>query len=74
MELDEIKKIASQAKGTLDNLLKVNAELINKIPAEYGDLKKDLATDIGRISTLVDKKDVTTLTDLLCKYADNNTK
>lgn len=74
MELDEIKKIASQAKGTLDNLLKVNAELINKIPAEYSDLKKDLATDIGRISTLVDKKDVTTLTDLLTKYADNNTK
>ena len=74
MELDEIRKIASQAKGTLDNLQKLNAELLNKIPDEYSNLKTDIATDLASISTLVDKKDVTKLTDLLNKYADNNTK
>lgn len=74
MDINEIKKMATQAKGTLDNLLKANAELINKIPNEYAELKEDLAKDLGRIPSLVDKKDVATLTDLFSKYGDNNTK
>lgn len=74
MNIEEIKKMAEKARGTLDNLKTLNAELLAKLPPEYNDKKVDILTDMGRISDLVEKSDVNNLSELLKKYANNDSK
>jgi hypothetical protein len=74
MELDEIKKMVIEAKTNLDNIEKINASLLNKLPAEYDQQKTEIIEDISRINNMVQKSDLSGLNDLLKKYADNNTK
>ena len=74
MDLQEIQKMALDAKNTLANVQRINSELISKLPSELNDKKQELIEDINKVTDLVNKSDISGLNDLLKKYADNNSK
>ncbi len=74
MNIEEIKKMAETARGTLDNLKTLNAEILAKLPPEYDDKKTEIYNDLSRIDQLVEKKDINNLSELLKKYANNDSK
>ena len=65
-------KMISELKGSLDKLLKVQAQSISHLPPEYSSELAFAIKDINTIKTAIKKGDTEKLNELTKRYAHPN--
>lgn len=64
-------KLALEMQKKFKQLMKLNEEIIAKIPNEHLEIKQQIQNDIKEITESVKKGDVSKLNELQKRYADN---
>ena len=64
-------KLALEMQKKFKQLMKLNEEIIAKIPNEHFEIKEQIQKDIAQITEATKNGDVSKLNELQKKYADN---
>lgn len=74
MDVNEINKLAENFKKDFDKLMNFQNNLLSQIPDQYAKQRTEIQNDMENVLSAVKKNDLSSLNNLIKKYANNDNR